>query len=1002
MPADPLDPDGIDVAARFIEAMGCTIAYAGWVKKINDNKGISKRILFVTDAFITYVKNPKSPSLSHSFCWSTLFKINVADNRIELIFKNVEKFNQFRFISQENQIILRKIFDILLHMMTPNELAPLDLNRFPHPRISINPRGVLARFDQHLIRFGLNPHEVKFRSIFKHYLQSLKPDFFLEPFEHLFPVMKQVLYALIGSPNTKAFFFPEIKEKVQVYSLYRFIGYFAKLPTHVRFIQFQSPIISKISKIISSFSEKTSSEINGIGYSNVEMSEKDVERMKILIVAKPFVSLRWCNINPVTSIEDIYSEPKVQECLHYLALDNSKEINFDSLAPQLYNLSILSLERCDLDIVDVFEIIDLNNLTSLKMLNLSFNVARRPFNSSINIPSSLHRIDISHVRFSNNVMANVIEVLITNKYENGIKFYCDRYYIADEKEAQVTLDNFAQIETSNLIEFSWRKNKVSRSLIDFLSRSPDLIKLIFEDNIFNDGEHNLIEELISIFPRLSNLTHLFLCGGKKAKLGSDFNENFLFGLEELPNLIYLDISNNGISDNGIDLISQTLSDLPLLSHITFDGSNITSFEPIKRLANSAIENHRKFYISYPEEDIEALSKSEKITDDDINELVEYLKNASSSNKGSPINHIKRKQTDLNAERNFDSFDSLNSSHISRRRRRATESLYVNEGHAQNIKKNLLSEYNYQQDPDSIFIQPFDRWSGSINDNAFPLYLTEELEKELTMTREFNKPTVKITEHRSHNQYDYNETPKKKLAISPAASTVSFDFFDDFAFGDSLPASPISRGVNDIFKSSSDEKIDEENMKIEEEETEVNDISEKESEIPLQENPELLIEEEKYEEEIHETEEDKYEEDKHEEEKHEEEINKTEEEKQQQEEKLEVEEKHEEEKHEEEKHEEEINKTEEEKQQQEEKPEVEEKEIDIIKRSVDNYQMVIAPNSNSESYTEPEDIIEAVPFQPPTWYFPIPRPIRPSNKRFVKEMSEMLSTKTIINALKNRK
>ena len=97
MPADPLDPDGIDVAARFIEAMGCTIAYAGWVKKINDNKGISKRILFVTDAFITYVKNPKSPSLSHSFCWSTLFKINVADNRIELIFKNVEKFNQFRF-----------------------------------------------------------------------------------------------------------------------------------------------------------------------------------------------------------------------------------------------------------------------------------------------------------------------------------------------------------------------------------------------------------------------------------------------------------------------------------------------------------------------------------------------------------------------------------------------------------------------------------------------------------------------------------------------------------------------------------------------------------------------------------------------------------------------------------------------------------------------------------------------------------------------------------------
>ena len=176
---DKYDPDGIDKAAQACEAKGCMIVYGGIVKKINEtNGGESKRILIVSNTFITFVKTVIT-SLSHTYYWSDLSSVRFLDkDGMELIFKKVRKnsskTNQFRFRSRERPVILRKIIDVLYHTLTPMEISKIDLD-FPHPEISINPRGVFSRFDEHLIKGNIAITDSKLRDQIKKDCQITNP-----------------------------------------------------------------------------------------------------------------------------------------------------------------------------------------------------------------------------------------------------------------------------------------------------------------------------------------------------------------------------------------------------------------------------------------------------------------------------------------------------------------------------------------------------------------------------------------------------------------------------------------------------------------------------------------------------------------------------------------------------------------------------------------------------------------------------------------------------------
>lgn len=739
---DKYDPDGIDKAAQACEAKGCMIVYGGIVKKINEtNGGESKRILIVSNTFITFVKTVIT-SLSHTYYWSDLSSVRFLDkDGMELIFKKVRKnsskTNQFRFRSRERPVILRKIIDVLYHTLTPMEISKIDLD-FPHPEISINPRGVFSRFDEHLIKGNIAITDSKLRDQIKKDCQITNPICIPKAIVSQKEI-KALFYALIGSPFTRAVFFPEIKDLEIVEKMYKYMGLFVNSPTNLQFFSFRNPVTPRFDEFSKALIDKSETSISGIGFREVTMPEEGVEKVKKIVGEANLMSLRWCSISPVNSSESLLKDRKVKKSLRYLALDGSKGINFRKIAPRLSHIAVLSLENSDLEIADVFKVINKAKLTELKMLNLGHNNASKPIESSSLISSKLQRIDISHARFSNNVMKNILEVILTADYENGLKFYCDQYHASDN-EVDDALSNFQNISTNSLLEFSWRRNKIDKNLLNFLKNNRNLEKLILKGNVYNSNDEKIVKEFSSICPSLKNLTHLYVCGSKKGELGASFQNQLIDGLKKLPKLTYLDVSNNSISDEGIQSITTSLKEFSSLTHIILDNNKITSITPLKKLGEKAIQLYKNLYISWPINDIKTLLQENTITDSDVTDLISLFNTASTASNSSTINHSSIPLDDgvlINSKNKptINSSSVKNKAAVSgKQRKQRTGSVFIRTGSVRNLKRALAESDDRVQDPDSIFIQPFETWFGNIDDTNFPLFLSEDLANELDVKK----------------------------------------------------------------------------------------------------------------------------------------------------------------------------------------------------------------------------------------------------------------------------
>lgn len=759
MPNKDLDPDGIDKAAKICEEKGCVIVYGGLVKKINETKGESKRILIVSDTFITFVKSPMFPSLSHTRSWSDLVSVrNIDKDGLELIFKKNNKNLQFRFKSRELLVIRKKIVDVLYHTLTEVELSKIDIE-FQHPDITVNPRGVFSRFDEHLVKSGMVLTDSKFREPFRQYCQKLSPNCIPKSIETV-QEMKALFYALMASTFTKGLFFPEIKNEEVCDKMFKYLGFFVNSPSNIQFFSFKNSVISRFDSFVDAIIQKSETCINGIGFRDVEMPEDSVEKIKKVIGEKNFISLRWCTISPLASSESLLNDKKVRKSLRYLALDRTKGLNFRRIAPRLSHIVVLSLEHSGLEIADVFKLINKNNLSELRMINLAFNNATKPFESSTIIPPKIKRIDISHVKFENNVMKNILEVILTADYDDGLKFYCDKYHDEDQ-EIDDAMANFQNISCEKLLEFSWRKNKIDTNLLNFLKRCPKLEKLIFEGNVYNSEEESIVDKFAAILPSLESLTSLYVCGYKKCVLGNDFETQLLDGLKKLPKLTCLDISNNSISDQGINSLVFSLKELSNLTHIILDNNAITSLDPLMKLAEKAIQLHKKLSISWPANDIKSLLRDQKVEDSEISNLRGKFKFAS---EGS-INLSNNSAITLD---DGVVIDAKNSSSVKnkaaltgKKQKQRGGSFFIRAGSVRNIKRALAEGDERSQDPDSVFIQPFDSWFGEIDDNNFPLYLTEELVNELDVQKYDPDADMSIETDFESEEYEEEKSDKEK-------------------------------------------------------------------------------------------------------------------------------------------------------------------------------------------------------------------------------------------------
>ena len=106
------------------------VLYSGEVLKLNDKRGKSKRVVVITNQFITYFKD-KNVKENRLHYWLNVTHLDFTNTTV------IIKFNenkQFRFIpnldSNSMDDVKRTLIELFLRIFSSEELAPLDFTRF--------------------------------------------------------------------------------------------------------------------------------------------------------------------------------------------------------------------------------------------------------------------------------------------------------------------------------------------------------------------------------------------------------------------------------------------------------------------------------------------------------------------------------------------------------------------------------------------------------------------------------------------------------------------------------------------------------------------------------------------------------------------------------------------------------------------------------------------------------------------------------------------------------
>lgn len=636
----------INKAVKECENTGAIIRYSGPVLKIHDTtKGTAKRILIVTNLFITYFKISANPVEDRKNYWHNVTSFNYEDNRIELYFDNAP----FRFISDNSSEIFDIIMEIFLRCFTPDEIAPLDLARFAHPPIKVNGLGILNRNSIILAATDTEQTKGELEKL-RDFVEYSKPSFEIQGTSNYFKAIIEIVRA---APYLNSLIFPKVQETK---NLYKIIAKFIQKPSKVNMISLYNrpddnfDQLSKKSSTPSNTNNK--SNITALKFIDVEMEEEDLERIQNFAASTNIESLSFCNSLPtgiLNSFSTNFLESEIISNLSYLCLDGTKELNINEIIGKLSKLSILSLSDCNLEISNVFNQLAKSKIQNLRYLNLSHN--KCSFNSKkLRLPPYLERIDLNSIEWTNSSLPKFLTQLFKQELKDGIKLYINKIKI-DDNEWESVFDTFESLTNYPLVEFSWNHNKLSSKFFDFLSNNSQL-SYLFLNGCFSHTNEEEIIQFSRILPNLVNCTHLVIKGASDPFALREKVTILFEHIKKMNSITYIDFSNNIISSEGVEGFSKLINECSRLSHISFDGSKFDDNSCFENLIKEGEKRKRPLFINWPKNDIKDLENSLQINESSIQAYKEKLNLLSTGISNSKTKAIRKSMQGMTNISNF--------------------------------------------------------------------------------------------------------------------------------------------------------------------------------------------------------------------------------------------------------------------------------------------------------------------------------------------------------------
>ncbi|OHS99377.1 hypothetical protein TRFO_34191 [Tritrichomonas foetus] len=707
--------DPLKQAIHRCEEMGTSVLYSGFVMKQHDNrKGQAKRILIITDQFITYFKEGDTLEVVRTNYWCdvTSFKFNTA--RINLTFRE----SIFRFVSDETPSIANIINEIILRTLTVDEVDKLNLENYHC--ISINPKGALSRCGTIIGKQGKSTKEFGSYDKLRIALTTQQNWYKLSK-DDVKNYLDSILETIRVVPNIKTYIFPKLIDGSKIFKALSEI--YDDKTTNVSFLVFKCGI-SQNSKDFHSFidSLKKSSNIHlkGLSFMNaVDFSNKNLEQIQKLFSNsqnEQLNSLVLSGISPTKRITNLFNKGALNS-VRYLALDKTIDLDFPILIPALNNIQVLSLKYCNLEITSVIKVLYESNL-HLKYLDLSSNICTEKFPHNISLPSDLDCLYINDMKWEETTFPDFFEAILRSDSDNGLKLHCDSLKISDN-DYSLTFEMVKSIPAGFLTEFSWNNNQIHENLMEFLVKNVDL-HVLFLKGVFSVYVKQPIIKFCKILPRFVGLTHLVLSGTRGNEIGDEII-SICESLKKLNRLHYLDVSNNMILDEGIHSLLDLLLNNKSIKTICFDNSEISSTGVLDEFISELIKARRRIKISYPREDIEKLLSFFDISPEYVENLKIKIKCvAEGEHSILPPKPIRVAHDDAELPVSQKVQANKRSSF------RNLASVFKNRGGSMRISRPPTIE----NDPNSFFNRPFEVFYSHF-DGSFPQYLDEKLEEKLS-------------------------------------------------------------------------------------------------------------------------------------------------------------------------------------------------------------------------------------------------------------------------------
>jgi hypothetical protein len=284
-----------------------------------------------------------------------------------------------------------------------------------------------------------------------------------------------------------------------------------------------------------------------------------------------------------------------------LDLSNSKEIDIPNLFPHIHDIVLLSLANCALDLAQVFELFSKVPFPNLRVLDLSRNKSSIDLQQHGQPAPLMFSLIVNDVKWGDGCLQGFF-VFVFRNFASGIRLSISRISCSP-KELRDAFSLFGAVESTKLASLTWNENELDQTVFNLLRKSSSLEYLSLS-NCFSQTKPDAIRWLDEYLQSAPLLQVLCLSGSSSTCFGRYFSR-VVSAFSHLPKIELLDIHGSYCGDQGIQALTEFITNVTTLQFVDFDGTHPSSSELYSQLLLS-IGNPPGIQVSHPAEDINYL------------------------------------------------------------------------------------------------------------------------------------------------------------------------------------------------------------------------------------------------------------------------------------------------------------------------------------------------------------------------------------------------------------